>query len=174
MDDPESMIDEYLDAAGVVRTFRLTVYAGGGFLEAVERRDDTWTGLRFVLPVPAGEPPPWGEMRARIREWLARRDIARHPRSGRLELLARSLRGQIDSVAHEEGPTVLVDDLEIGWSELGRLLASYEGWHVRASRKPCDGDFDVVWHVDLPHRPPLLPVSRSHSAESQHVQLQLP
>src|SRR5439155_15954679 len=89
MDDPESMIDEYLDAAGIVRTFRLTVYAGGGFLEAVERRDDTWTGLRFVLPVPAGEPPPWGEMRARIREWLARRDVARHPRSGRSELLAR-------------------------------------------------------------------------------------
>jgi len=142
MDDPESMIDEYLDAAGVVRTFRLTVYAGGGFLEAVERRDDTWAGLRFVLPVQAGEPPPWGEMRARIREWLARRDVARHPRSGRLELLARSLRGQIDSVTHEEGPTVLVDDLEIGWSELGRLLASYEGWHVRIEIRDPSEVFD--------------------------------
>ena len=142
MDDPESMIDEYLDAVGIVRTFRLTVYAGGGFLEAVERRDDTWTGLRFVLPVPAGEPPPWGEMRARIREWLARRDVARHPRSGRLELLPRSLRGQIDSVAHEEGPTVLVDDLEIGWSELGRLLASYEGWHLRIEVRDPSEAFD--------------------------------
>jgi len=70
-------------------------------------------------------------MRVRIRAWLARRDVARHPRSGRLELLTRSLRGQIESVGDDEGPTVLVDDLEIGWSDLGRLLESYEGWHVR-------------------------------------------
>jgi hypothetical protein len=131
MDDDDSMIDEYLDAAGVVRTFRLAVYGGGKFLEAVERRDGAWAGLRFVLSVPAGEEPPWGEMRARIRAWLARRDIARHPRSGRLELLTHSLRGQLESVGDDEGPTVLVDDLELGWSDLGRLLASYEGWHVR-------------------------------------------
>ena len=26
---------------------------------------------------------------------------------------------------------VLVDDLELGWDELGRLLESYEGWHLR-------------------------------------------
>jgi len=43
-----------------------------------------------------------------------------------------------------------------------------------ASRKPCDGDLDVVWHVDLPHRSPLLPVSRSRRAESPHVQLRWP
>src|SRR5438477_13133052 len=84
--------------------------AGWQFLEAVERRDGTWTGLRFVLPVAPGEAPPWGEMRARIRAWLARRRGAGHPRSGQLELLARSLRGQIESVADDDGPTVLVDD----------------------------------------------------------------
>ena len=139
MEDGDSMVDEYLDAAGVISTFRLTVYAGWQFLEAVERRDGTWTGLRFVLPVAPGEAPPWGEMRARIRAWLARRDVARYPRSGQLELLARSLRGQIESVADDEGPTVLVDDLEIGWSELGGLLASYEGWHIRIEiRDPCE------------------------------------
>ena len=59
MEDGDSMVDEYLDAAGVIRTFRLTVYAGWQFLEAVERRDGTWTGLRFVLPVAPGEAPPW-------------------------------------------------------------------------------------------------------------------
>ena len=123
----------------MIRTFRLTVYAGWQFLEAVERRDGTWTGLRFVLPVAPGEAPPCGEMRARIRAWLARRDVARDPRAGQLELLARSLRGQIESVADDDGPTVLVDDLEIGWSELGGLLASYEGWHIRIEiRDPCE------------------------------------
>ena len=136
------MIDEYVDAAGNLRTFRLGVYAGGQFLEAVERRDSAWIGLRFVLPVPAGEAPPWGELRARIRRWLARRDLARHPRTGRLELLTHSLRGQIDSGDEEGEPTVLVDDVRIGWDELGRLLASYEGWHVqidiRDPSEPCD------------------------------------
>jgi len=80
---------------------------------------------------PAGEPPPWGEMRAQIRAWLARRDVARHPRSGRLELVAGSLRGQIASVGDDGEPKVLVDDLEIACSELGGLLASYEGGHIR-------------------------------------------
>ena len=54
MDDDGSMIDEYLDAAGTVRTFRLRVYRDGQFLEAVERHDGAWAGLRFVLPAPTG------------------------------------------------------------------------------------------------------------------------
>ena len=141
MDDDGSMIDEYLDAAGTVRTFRLAVYRDGQFLEAVERRDGARAGLRFVLPVRAGE-PPWGEMREGIRAWLARRDVARHPRSGRLELLTRSLRGQIDAIGDDGEPVVLVDDLEIGWDELGRLLASYEGWHLRIEVRDPSEAFD--------------------------------
>src|SRR5438128_8820062 len=103
MDDDEAMIEEYLDAAGTVRTFRLRVYRDGQFLEAVERHDGAWAGLRFVLPAKDGE-PPWGEMREGIRAWLARRDVARDPRSGRLELLTRALRGQIDSIGDDGGP----------------------------------------------------------------------
>ena len=99
----------------------------------------SFCSFRSLKAVAPGEAPPWGEMRARIRAWLTRRDVARRPRSGRLELLARSLRGQIESVADDDGPTVLVDDLEIGWSELGGLLASYEGWHIRIEiRDPCE------------------------------------
>src|SRR3989442_15866173 len=126
MDDDGSMIDEYLDAAGTVRTFRLRVYRDGQFLEAVERHDDAWTGLRFVLPAKDGE-PPWGEMREGIRAWLARRDVARHPPSGRLELLTRSPRGQIDSTAGDGRAVLLRDEPQLGWDELGRLLQSYEG-----------------------------------------------
>jgi len=141
MDDDGSMIDEYLDAAGTVRTFRLRVYRDGQFLEAVERRDGAWAGLRFVLPARDGE-PPWGEMREGLRAWLARRDVVRHPRSGRFELLTRSLRGQIDSIADDGGPVVLVDDLELGWDELGRLLESYEGWHLRIEIRDPSEAFD--------------------------------
>ena len=81
-------------------------------------------------------------MREGIRAWLARRDVAQHPRSGRLELLTRSLRGQIDSAGDDGGPVVLVDDLEIGWDELGRLLASYEGWHLRIEIRDPSEAFD--------------------------------
>lgn len=63
MDSDESMTDEYLDAGGIVRTFRLSVYGEGQFLEAVEQRDNTWCGLRFVLPILPGEAPPWGAAR---------------------------------------------------------------------------------------------------------------
>src|SRR5437773_12213516 len=103
----------------MVRPFRLTGHAGGRFLEAIERHGAAWAGLRFVLPVPAGEPPPWGEMRAQIRAWLARRDVARHPRSGRLELVAGSLRGQIASVGDAGQPKVLVRGLENARREPG-------------------------------------------------------
>ncbi len=81
-------------------------------------------------------------MREGLRAWLARRDVARHPRSGRLELLTRSLRGQIDSIADDGGPVVLVDDLELGWDELGRLLESYEGWHLRIEVRDPSEAFD--------------------------------
>lgn len=36
MADDESMIDEYVDCMGRIRRFRLSVYADGRFLEAVE------------------------------------------------------------------------------------------------------------------------------------------
>src|SRR5438093_916127 len=110
-------------------------------LEAVERRDGAWAGLRFVLPARDGE-SPWGEMREGLRAWLARRDVVRHPRSGRFELLTRSLRGQIDSIDDDGGPVVLVDDLELGWDELGRLLESYEGWHLRIEIRDPSEAFD--------------------------------
>src|SRR5438093_7471531 len=54
----------------------------------------------------------------------------------------RSLRGQIDSIADDGGPVVLVDDLEIGWDELGRLLESYEGWHLRVEVRDRSEAFD--------------------------------
>ena len=42
------------------------------------------------------------------------------------------VRAQIGFAGDEGGgPPVLVDDLELSWAELGRLLASYEGWHLR-------------------------------------------
>jgi hypothetical protein len=69
-DREESMTDEFLDCTGRVRTFRLSVYAAGRFLEAVELLGGGERGLRFVLPAgPDGE-IPWGRMRQALRDWL--------------------------------------------------------------------------------------------------------
>jgi hypothetical protein len=132
MTDDDSIIEEFLDCTGCIRRFRLSVYANGRFLEAAEQREGGEPGLRFSLPTGADGVPPWGGMREALRNRLAQRDLARDPRSGRLEILTGVVRAQIGFAGDEgAGPPVLVDDLELSWVELGRLLASYEGWHLR-------------------------------------------
>lgn len=128
----ESRIDEYLDCTGKKRTFRLSVYAFGNFLEAVELRAGEATGWRFVLPIKVGEAQPWGEMRDRIREHLSRRDVVRDA-AGRLQLLHRRIRAQISETDQETEPklSLRVDDLELSWEELGDLLRSHVGWNLR-------------------------------------------
>src|SRR5439155_27229893 len=42
MDDDDSMIDEYLSAAGVVRTFRIAVCGSGAFRGGRVRRGGGW------------------------------------------------------------------------------------------------------------------------------------
>lgn len=136
MTDDGSMVDEYLDCTGRIRRFRLSVYGDGRFLEAVEQPEDDAPGLRFSLPTGADGSPPWGRMREALRARLAQRDLARNPRSDRLEILAKVVRAQIGFAGDpEDGPPVLVDDLALSWVDLGRLLASYEGWHLRLEIK---------------------------------------
>src|SRR5438034_3191434 len=85
----------------------------------------------------AALPPPRSGRRATAVGRDARPDpgLARPPRRRATSTLGapRARRplatGQITSVGDDGEPKVLVDDLEIAWSELGGLLASYEGWH---------------------------------------------
>jgi hypothetical protein len=131
--DAENMIDEYLDARGNTRRFRLGLYAANNFIEAVELRGQDELGLRFVLAVPSSGVPPWGELREKIRRRLAKRFVVRDAR-GELQLLADTLEGRISCAASDEegrGPNVFIDDTEVSWEELGRLLCTFEGWNLR-------------------------------------------
>lgn len=127
----ETSEEDFLDCAGKKRTFRLSPYANDLWLQAVEVRKGGELGVRFSLPARDGV-LPWGEMRQHIRARLAQRDVVR-TREGKLEMLNQLVRGQIASADAQtgEGPSVLVDDLELSWEELGQLLNSYEGWHFR-------------------------------------------
>jgi hypothetical protein len=68
-------------------------------------------------------------MRELIRERLSRRDLVK-TKNG-LEMLTRTIRGQIGEAASGETPSVLIDDLEVTWDELGQLLRSYAGFGLR-------------------------------------------
>ena len=122
MSDEGVQINEYLDCTGKLRTFRLQVYANGNFLEAREvllGEDAQDEGLRFVMPVRPDGLPPWGEMRKRIRERLAQRDIARDPKTKNLTILNDLVRAQITNCTEDdEGrrvPVLRVEDLELSW-----------------------------------------------------------
>jgi hypothetical protein len=124
----DERLEDFLDCTGKRRCFRLMVYAEGQFLEAREVHDGEPSGLRFVLPVKFDEGPPWGEIRKRIRERLARRDLVRDE-VGRLQLLTDVLRGQLTET--EDALALIVDDRVLSWEEVGALLASYIGFGLR-------------------------------------------
>jgi hypothetical protein len=121
--------EDFVDCAGKRRRFVLQVYAGGRFLEAREILAGGVPGARMALPVKRGEAPPWGAIRKRIRERLARRDLTRDE-NGRAILVADALRGQL-TWSPEEGLAVIIDDVVLSWDEVGRLLECYEGFDLR-------------------------------------------
>jgi hypothetical protein len=105
--------------------------------DAIELRDGEPIGFRLVEPIREGEREGEGEafarIRRRIRAFLARRDVAVDPRTRELVLLHDRVRVQISGSVRDasgEGPTVLVDDRELTWAELGALLVSHEGFFL--------------------------------------------
>ena len=126
-----SMIDESTDCTGRTRRFKLEEYADGRFLDAQEIRVHDERGLRFVMPAGPDGVAPWGELRQRIRRRLALRHVVRGA-TGKLEILADVIRGQLDEAGPDEvGPGVVVDDLRLRWEEVGELLAANVGFGVR-------------------------------------------
>ncbi len=125
------LIEEYLDCTGKRRTFRLAEIAGGLFIHAHEVAEDRplRTALRHRRP--RGEPPPWGEIRSRIRTRLAQRSVVHGPDG--LQLLTDVVRGQIAEPEdkEDESVSVVIDDLELSWAALGRLLRSHVGFGFR-------------------------------------------
>lgn len=130
-DPDEPIIDEYLDCNGRKRRFQIQPISHGLFLEAHELRDDDVAGLRFCLPIRIEDPPPYGELRDHIRERLSQRDLVRHPRTGKLENLRRTIRAQVHDTADDGELLLTVDDMQITWRELGEVLAPYCGWGLR-------------------------------------------
>ena len=133
--EPEAMDEYHLDHQGRKRLFRLRNYerGWGSFLEAQEFRKDEPTGWRFALRCDAEIAiAPWGEIREKLRQRLATRDLVRDPDSGELQVLTNLIRAQVEFARDpRKGPPLIVYGDTITWRELGEMLSSYEGWGLR-------------------------------------------
>ena len=130
------MEEEHLDCQGRKRLFRLTERCFGpfAFLEADEIHKGQPTGWFFRLRYdPEQEMPPYYQLRRRLDELLATRDLVRDPATKRLQVMNHLIRLQVGYAEEPsvEGPPVIVDGEVISWREFGELLASYEGWGMR-------------------------------------------
>lgn len=134
----DEMTEDHLDCSGKKRNFVVRSYGTGAglFLEAVEMHTSEARGLRIVMRADADGRLPYGEIRERIRSRLSERSVARDPDTGRLEILNRTVRCQItdenvDRDDEASGPNLYVDDQLITWTDLGRMLVSYNGFGLR-------------------------------------------
>jgi hypothetical protein len=82
-DDEQVIVDEYIDCTGRVRRFRLTVYAGGAFLSAIELRQGEPTGARLIERIRDDDGEAFGRMRDRIRARSSLRAVKYLSRSRR-------------------------------------------------------------------------------------------
>lgn len=134
-DDQEVMEEYHHDCRGKKRLFRIQRYGGGvaTFLAAQEILDSDDPGMRVILRFnEETEPPPYGELRTKIAERLATRDLIRDPENGRLEALTGLIRAAITSDHDTDtAPMLVVDGELLTWDELGELLTTYEGWALR-------------------------------------------
>jgi hypothetical protein len=76
--------------------------------------------------------PPHYELRQKLAERLATRDLVSDPDTGQMEILNMLLRAQVGPSAEgSAGPSLFIDDQELTWEELGQILQTYEGWGLR-------------------------------------------
>lgn len=134
---PKVLLEQHLDAQGHKRLFRLVESHGptGSTLVAEEVRDGDPTGWSFTLRFdPEVDAAPYGDLRFRLSERLAVRDMVRDPDTGVPAILDRLVRARIVAPLRPDaaGPDVLVDGDRLTWEELGRAVAPYEGWGLRA------------------------------------------
>ena len=133
---PKVILEQRLDAQGRKRLFRITEshLPLGSSLEAEEIRDGEPTGWSFSARFdPEVDAAPYGELRDRLSERLAVRDVVRDLDTGLPEILDRLVRARIVAPLQPDapGPDLLVDGDRLTWVELGRAMTPYETWGLR-------------------------------------------
>lgn len=125
-----------VDGRGTEHEFRFQprLFGTGVAIDAFELRDGSPVGYRFQA---IGEPDHdalelLGKLIGKMRRALARThlDDTDHGPQVNDHLI---LRGTVDSDPDEDHrvPMVVIDGREISWDELGRMVATFEGWQFK-------------------------------------------
>jgi hypothetical protein len=135
-DEPRVMEEFHIDCQGRRRHFRLQEHHRSfmSSIDATEVIEGEPIGMRLVEHFNDElQMPPYYEIRRRIAERLATRDLVRDPETGRLTDLHMRIRTQVHrgGESRGEGPDLLIDGDVVTWADLGNLLNTYEGWGLR-------------------------------------------
>ena len=124
------------DARGIEHEFqfRTRLFGPGVAIDAFELRDGSPAGYEFqVIGKPDGDPL---ELLGRLIGKMRRALALTHLEDTDLEAQVNDrliLRGTVDSDPDEDhgAPMVVIDGREISWDELGRMVATFEGWQFK-------------------------------------------
>lgn len=125
-----------LDGRGAEHEFRFRtrLFGQGVAIDAFELRDGCPAGYRFqVIGEPDDEPLELlGKLIGKMRRALALTHLEDTDHGLQVND-GLVLRGTVDSDPEEDHrvPMVIVDGREISWDELGRMVATFEGWQFR-------------------------------------------
>jgi hypothetical protein len=125
-----------VDARGAKHEFhfRTRLFGPGMAIDALELRDGCPAGYRFqVIGEPQDDPLELlGKLICKMRRALAitHLDDSDHGPHVNDRLI---MRGTVDSDpdAEHRVPMVVIDGREISWDELGRMVATFEGWQFK-------------------------------------------
>lgn len=121
------------DAGGRPHTFRIhsrLTLGAGHVMEAIEAGAESF-GYQFKVmgPEESDAMALFRELYARMRRGLDRQYL-KEAQFG-LQLVERHrLTGRIEMDRESSEPVLVVDGRPRSWEEVGRLLLSYEGWHI--------------------------------------------
>jgi hypothetical protein len=126
---------ELTDCNGRVHVFhfRMRLFGPGVALDAFELRDGLPAGYQFqIIGDPEDDPL---KLLARLIERMRRALSVKHIEQSDLglQIAGQVVRGGIgwDEAAEDRVPLITIDGRDISWSEFGRMLMTFEGWHFK-------------------------------------------
>jgi hypothetical protein len=119
------MHETFEDFAGQERNFIIDCYFNGiGFTVRAREQGHGFSGYEFGVYSETSWTNALGRLRHEVQRELATRYLSS---KGSYQLLHDTMKGRIGSDG-EGAVTVVVDGIELGLSEFGKILSTYEGW----------------------------------------------
>lgn len=140
-DHPSFEPIEVEDSRGVARRFNIQMLHRGDLMsfEAQEARRDDSPGYRFVVLGDPGDDPmeTFSVLYRRIRSELSEPYLTEERPPGIRDF---DVAGRVSGRQPNRLPTCIIDGREMTWEEVGRMVATFEGWRFDLSFRSADDD----------------------------------